>query len=156
MEKTKTNTTEAMVELKPYERKHIENVKLLKDFVKDKSNLETFVNVLSEFETSNTKQEDTIGMIDISVGEKCKDGFITYLHIHTNCPSVAFGNWNNTEPTICIKDKNYRSNNILCSINLALMKNLKINLKKGYKCCIYNVVFEYTNIDYEITIKIDN
>lgn len=142
--------------LKPYERKYIENKQLVENFVSGKSNFETFVDVLRKYETANVEISDEIGTIGISVGKKTNKGFISYLHTYTNSPSVAFGNWNKAEPTFGIKDKNYRSDVVLCSINLACIENLEVAVRQDGYGDVYDFSFTYRDVglDYDFVIKI--
>lgn len=141
--------------LKPFQVHFMEDVVLMKEFVKNQK-------VLNE---KNSKELSACDMlvdailnkviteIDVSVGKRCKNHFNTYLHIHTNAPCVTIGNWNKTEPTFSITDGNYRTDNILCSMNLTLIKNLKIEIRDGYRCNIYQISFSYGEIDYDMYIK---
>ena len=141
--------------LKPFQVHFMEDVVLMKEFVenqkalneknsKELSACDMFVDVILN---------KTITEIDVSVGERCKNHFNTYLHIHTDAPSITIGNWNKIEPVFCITDSNYRINNILCSMNLTLIKNLKVEIRDGYGCNIYQISFSYGEIDYDMYIK---
>ena len=141
--------------LKPFQVHFMEDDVLMKEFVESQK-------VLNE---KNSKELSACDMlvdvilnkaiteIDISVGKRCKNHFNTYLHIHTDAPSITIGNWNKTEPTFCISDSNYRTNNILCSMNLILIKNLKAEIREGYECNIYQISFSYGEIDYDIQMR---
>ena len=141
--------------LKPFQVHFMEDVVLMKEFVESQK-------VLNE---KNSKELSACDMlvdailnkaiteIDVSVGERCKNHFNTYLHIHTDAPSITIGNWNKVEPVFCISDSNYRTNNILCSMNLILIKNLKVEIREGYECNIYQISFSCGEIDYDIQMR---
>lgn len=141
--------------LKPFQVQFMEDVVLMKEFVESQKAL----NEKNSKELSACDMlvdailDKAITEIDVSVGKRCKNHFNIYLHIHTNAPCVTVGNWNKTEPTFCISDSNYRTNNILCSINLTLIKNIKVEIREGYECNIYQISFSYGEIDYDMYIK---
>ena len=141
--------------LKPFQVHFMEDVVLMKEFVESQKAL----NEKNSKELSACDMlvdailDKAITEIDVSVGKRCKNHFNTYLHIHTDAPSITIGNWNKTEPTFCISDSNYRTNNILCSMNLILIKNLKAEIREGYECNIYQISFSYGEIDYDIQMR---
>lgn len=141
--------------LKPFQVHFMEDVVLMKEFVESQKAL----NEKNSKELSACDMlvdailDKAITEIDVSVGKRCKNHFNTYLHIHTDAPSITIGNWNKVEPVFCISDSNYRTNNILCSMNLILIKNLKVEIRDGYGCNIYQISFSYGEIDYDMYIK---
>lgn len=141
--------------LKPFQVHFMEDVVLMKEFIESRKTIDEKNN--EEINTFDVLDDVILNRvsteIDVSVGKRCKNHLNTYLHIHTDAPSIIIGNWNKTEPTFCISDSNYRTNNILCSINLTLMKNLKVEIRDGYGCNIYQISFSYGKIDYDMCIK---
>ncbi|MDD6488406.1 MAG: hypothetical protein PUG48_01130 [Clostridia bacterium] len=145
MNKNTTNTIK-----KPYELKAEHNKDVLNTFFENSTaDFKTLVDALLAF--GNTNPDRATGSITVSIGNKVTDNCFTAMLIsHTNKPVIMIGNWNNVEPTFCIKDSNYRTNNIVCSLNLTLINNLCVDKISDKK---YIIDFKYDNsIDYQIDI----
>lgn len=92
--------------------------------------------------------------LEISVGKKVSDySFQSILSMITTDFIIRLTCWN-YEPQLIIKD-NTKFKNIITTINLALIKNIKIESKEESKINFfeYNIYFNYNNeIDYCIHI----
>ena len=136
------------VQLKPYQVRFMENVMLTRGFEETNNNFCLLKKALFE------KEIDTIG---VSVGKKYKNCFTEHLHVHTDSPRIAIGNWNKTESTFSVSDNNY-TNVVLCSINLACIENLEVSVSEFGDCDVYDIYFTYCGscgmkLDYNITVK---
>lgn len=144
-----TNTTATTK--KPYELKAQHNRKLLHTFFDANPEYRTLISALLSF-TPDSKEKE-IGSIDVCIGKRMKNGFNVILQSYTDKPDVRRGNWNNTEPTMCIGRSDRRTNNILCSLNLSLISDLKTELQATEKYDKYVFTFRYDGvIDYKITV----
>lgn len=135
---------------KPYELKAHHNKDVLNAFLDNSTaDFKILVNTLLAF--GNTNPDRATGSITVSIGNKIRDNcFNAMLIAKTDKPVIMIGNWDNTEPTFCIKDGNYRTNNIVCSLNLTLIDNINVDTKSDNK---YIIDFKYDNsIDYIIDI----
>lgn len=144
-----------LTNLKPFQIHFMEDVVLMKEFVLNQKNTnEGNDEIINAFDMLvNVILDEVSTEIDISVGKRCKNHFNTYLHIQTNSPYIVIGNWNKIEPIFCISDNNYRTNNVLCSINLTLIKTLRVKISRYNNCNVYNISFTYGEIDYDIQMK---
>lgn len=143
------NTTTATK--KPYELKAQHNRKLLHTFFENNPEYRTLISALLAF-TPDSKEKE-IGSIDVCIGKRTQNGFNVMLNSFTDKPIVRLGNWNNKEPTMCIGRSDRRTNNILCSLNLSLISDLKTELQATGKYDRYTFTFRYNDsIDYQITV----
>ena len=164
---TKLNTIKAqykqlvgmkITELKPFQVHFIEDFILMEEFINNQEilNSENNENTNAFGMFANIILDKVIVEIEVSVGKQLNKHFNTYLHVHTDSPCITIGRWNKIEPTFCISDSNYRTNNILCCINLTLIKNLRVKIKNRYNCNYFLISFSYDGIDYDIQIKTDS
>ena len=144
-----SNTTTATK--KPYELKAENNRKILHTFFENNPEYRTLIGALLSYAADS--EEKDVGYIDVAVGKKTDRGFNVMLNSFTDKPIVRLGNWNNTEPTMCIGRSDRRTNNILCSLNLSLISDLKTELQATENYDRYVFTFRYDNaIDYQITV----
>lgn len=143
---TNTATTK-----KSYELKAQHNRKLLHTFFENNPEYRTLISALLAF--TPDAAEKKIGSINVSIGKRMKNGFNIMLNSFTDKPIVMLGNWNNTEPTMCISTTERKTHNILCSLNLSLISDLKTELQATEKYDKYVFTFRYDGvIDYQITV----
>ena len=144
-----TNTTATTK--KPYELKAERNREILHTFFEANPEYRTLISALLSF-TPDSKEKE-IGSIDICIGRRTKNGFNVMLQSYTDKPDVRRGNWNNIEPTMCIGTTERKTHNILCSLNLSLISDLKTELQATEKYDKYVFTFRYDGvIDYQITV----
>ena len=146
-----SNTANATATKKPYELKAQHNREILHTFFENNPEYRTLISALLSF-TPDSKEKE-IGSIDVCIGKRMKNGFNIMLQSYTDKPDVRLGNWNNTEPTMCIGRSDRRTNNILCSLNLSLISDLETELQATEKYDRYTFTFRYNDsIDYKITV----
>lgn len=136
---------------KPYELKTKHNREILSTFFDYNPEYRTLIGALLSY-AADSKEKDE-GYIDVAVGQKTDNGFNVMLNSFTDKPLVMLGNWNNTEPTMCISTTERKTHNILCSLNLSLISDLKTELQATEKYDRYTFTFRYNDsIDYQITV----
>lgn len=136
---------------KPYELKAENNRKILHTFFENNPEYRTLIGALLSYAADS--EEKDVGYIDVAVGKKTDRGFNVMLNSFTDKPLVMLGNWNNTEPTMCISTTERKTHNILCSLNLSLISDLKTELQVTEKYDRYTFTFRYDGaIDYQITV----
>lgn len=136
---------------KPYELKAERNREILHTFFDANPEYGTLISALLSF-TPDSKEEE-IGSVNVSIGKRTKNGFNIMLNSFTDKPIVRRGNWNNTEPTMCIGRSDRRTDHILCDLNLTLISDLQTELQATEKYDKYVFTFRYDGvIDYQITV----
>ena len=137
---------------RPFEMKAERNKETLNNFLSSSTEeYQTMVNALLAFWNGNVDVK--IGTVKISIGQRTDNGFNAMLISFTYNPNVIIGNWNDTEPTICIATDERKTNNILCSLNLSLIDNLKADIQATENFDRYVLTFRYDNcIDYKIEV----
>ena len=137
---------------RPFEMKAERNKEILNNFLSSSTEeYQTMVNALLAFWNGNVNR--TTGTIKVSIGQTTDKGFNAMLMSFTNNPNVVIGCWDNTEPTICIATNERKTNNILCSLNLSLIDNLKADIQVTENFDRYILTFKYNNcIDYKIEV----
>lgn len=136
---------------KPYELKAERNREILNTFFNYNPEHRTLIAALLSYAADS--EEKDAGYIDVAIGKKTKNGFNIMLNSFTDKPIVRLGNWNNTEPTMCIGRSDRRINNILCSLNLSLIDNLETKIQSTDNYDRYTFTFRYDGaIDYQITV----
>lgn len=136
---------------KPYELKAQHNREILSAFFDYNPEYRTLIGALLSYAADS--EEKDVGYIDVAVGQKTDNGFNAYTMSYTDKPIVMLGNWNNTEPTMCISTTERKTHNILCSLNLSLISDLKTELQVTEKYDRYTFTFRYNGaIDYQITV----
>lgn len=146
-----SNTANTTATKKPYELKAQHNKEILHTFFENNPEYRTLISALLAFTPDAAEKE--IGSINVSIGKRMKNGFNIMLQSYTDKPDVRLGSWNNTEPTMCISTTERRTNNILCSLNLSLISDLKTELQANEMQDRYVFTFKYDGvIDYQITV----
>lgn len=146
-----SNTANTTATKKPYELKAQHNRKLLNTFFDYNPEYRTLISALLSYEVDSKEKDE--GYINVAVGKRTDKGFNVMLNSYTDKPTVMLGNWNNTEPTMCISTTERKTHNILCSLNLSLISDLKTELQATEKYDRYVFTFRYDNaIDYQITV----
>ena len=146
-----SNTANTTATKKPYELKAQHNREILNTFFDYNPEYRTLISALLSYEVDSKEKDE--GYINVAIGKRTKNGFNVMLNSFTDKPIVRLGNWNNKEPTMCISRSDRRINNILCSLNLSLISDLKTELQATEKYDRYTFTFRYNDsIDYQITV----
>ena len=145
------NTANTTTAKKPYELRAKHNREILNTFFDYNPEYRTLISALLSYEVDSKEKDE--GYINVAVGQRTNKGFNVMLNSFTDKPIVMLGNWNNTEPTMCISTTERKTRNILCSLNLSLISDLKTELQATEKYDRYTFTFRYNDsIDYQITV----
>lgn len=146
-----SNTANTTATKKPYELKAERNKEILHTFFENNPEYRTLISALLSYAVDSKEKDE--GYIDVAIGKRMKNGFNIMLNSFTDKPIVRLGNWNNKEPTMCIGTTERKTHNILCSLNLSLISDLKTELQATEKYDRYTFTFRYNDsIDYQITV----
>ena len=134
---------------RPFEMKAERNKEILNNFLSSSTEeYQTMVNALLAFWNGDVNR--TTGTIKVSIGQTTDKGFNAMLMSFTDSPNVVIGNWDNTEPTICIGVNNRKIHNMICSLNLTLIDDISVDKVSNNK---YIIEFKYNGaIDYKLEI----